>query len=180
MTLVQVAFWREASNWLGVNIRTLQIVARLVIDNPDPDWEILCTECATPPIEDCYDFAAGEQSFIPYFNGFVYFASHSPGNGFAPGYNPGIIKIRREDMGGTVVRVTGRFSAAVPAGINNTITAANYNQTGAVALNDVNTAEFEITGLSLSSGLDIDLTFDGTLPVGFYLEEVCVELAAPP
>jgi hypothetical protein len=47
MSLIQVAFWREASNWLGVNIRTLQIVARLVIDNPDPDWEILCTDCAT-------------------------------------------------------------------------------------------------------------------------------------
>lgn len=180
MTLCQVAFWREASNWLGVNIRTLQLVARLVIDNPDPDWEILCTECATPPVEDCYPFASSQHSFIPYFNGFVEYATYSGGNGFGVGYNPGIIKIRRADMGGTVVRVTGRFSQAVPSGVNNVVTAANYDGTGAVSLNDVDTAEFEITGLSLSNGLDIDLTFDGTLPVGFYLEEVCVELEVTP
>lgn len=180
MTLVQIAFWREASNWLGVNIRTLQIVARLVIDNPDPDWEILCTECATPVIEDCYPFSSSQHSFIPYFNGFVEYATYSGGNGFGVGYNPGIIKIRRLDMGGTVIRVTGRFSAAVPAGINNVITAANYDGTGAVSYNDADTATFEITGLSLSSGLDVDLTFDGSLPVGFYLEEVCVELESAP
>lgn len=50
MSLIQVAFWREASNWLGVNIRTLQIVARLVIDNPDPDWQTLPCECADVPL----------------------------------------------------------------------------------------------------------------------------------
>lgn len=46
MTVLQLSMWRAASNFLGLNIRTLQIVAQLAWDNPDPDWEILCEDCA--------------------------------------------------------------------------------------------------------------------------------------
>jgi len=48
MMVLQLGIWRAASNFLGVNIRSLQLVAKLVWDNPDPDWELLCTDCSTP------------------------------------------------------------------------------------------------------------------------------------
>ena len=64
MMLIQFAFWREASNWLGVNIRTLQIVARLAIDNPDPDHTTLCLDCPAPSttweIEEFAGYNSGE------------------------------------------------------------------------------------------------------------------------
>lgn len=46
MMLTQVVLWRAASNFLGVNIRTLQTVGLLGQNNPDPDWSLLC-ECVT-------------------------------------------------------------------------------------------------------------------------------------
>lgn len=164
-----------AQKFGGMTFPGLTTIMQLGLNDPDEDYEILCTDCVEPPLETCYDFTSGEQGFIAYNNGFVDYAAFSGGNGWGVGFNPGIIKIRITDTGGTVIRVWGRFSQAVPSGINNTITAANYNQTGATAINDVETAAWEIPVVSLSSGLDVDLTFDGTLPVGFYLEEVCVE-----
>lgn len=51
MMLAQVVLWRAASNFLGINIRTLQTVGLLGQNNPDPDWSILC-DCSTPPPPD--------------------------------------------------------------------------------------------------------------------------------
>ena len=42
MMLAQVVLWRAASNFLGVNIRTLQTVGLLGQNNPDHDWSLLC------------------------------------------------------------------------------------------------------------------------------------------
>lgn len=164
-----------AQKFGGMTFPGLTTIMRLGLNDPDEDYDILCTDCVEPPPETCWDFTAGEQGFIAYNNGFVDYASYSSGNGWGVGYNPGIIKIRIADTGGTVIRVWGRFSEAVPSGVNNVIQAANYNQSGSTAINDVETAEWEIPIVSLANGLDIDLTFDGTLPTGFYLEEVCVE-----
>jgi len=162
--------------YFGMTVQTIGAITR---DAPGSSaWEDW-TECGEPPVGDCYNMQSSQNSFIPYFNGFVEYATYSSGNGFGVGYNPGIIKIRRPDMGGTVIKVTVKFSEAVPSGVNNVVAAANYNGTGAVAYNDADTDEVEITGLSLSSGLDVDLTFDGTLPSTFYMREVCVELAPP-
>lgn len=162
--------------YFGMTIQTIGAITR---DAPPSsaweDWD----ECTDPTNEECYPYTEGEQGFIAYDNGFVQYAVYSAGNGWGVGYNPGIIKIRIADTGGTVIRVWGRFSEPVPSGINNTVTASNYNQTGATAINDVDTSEWEIPVVALSGGLDIDLTFDGTLPTGFYLEEVCVEFETP-
>lgn len=79
MTLIQVAFWREASNWLGVNIRTLQIVARLAFDNPDPDWEILCEDC-NQSWEKCWNT---ETETLPFM---VVLGSYVPGVGYVDAF----------------------------------------------------------------------------------------------
>lgn len=47
MMLNQVAIWRAAGNWLGVALRSLQMVIALGANIPDSDWEILCTDCAS-------------------------------------------------------------------------------------------------------------------------------------
>lgn len=48
MMLNQIAIWRAAGNWLGVNLRTLQAVTQLSGNIPDSDWIILCEDC--PPV----------------------------------------------------------------------------------------------------------------------------------
>lgn len=50
MMLIQIGVWREASNWLGVGLRTLQTVGLLGANDPDHDWAVIPCDCA--PIED--------------------------------------------------------------------------------------------------------------------------------
>lgn len=47
MMLNQINIWKVAGEWLGSVIRTLETVAALGADTPDPDWEILCVDCPT-------------------------------------------------------------------------------------------------------------------------------------
>lgn len=175
MYAVQISLILRGSEFFGMTVPKMSAFTRDAL--PSTRWEEW-DECGEPPpVEDCYDFAASEQSFIPYSNGIVEYATYSAGNGFGVGFNPGIIKIRRASMGGTVVRIEVTFSDPVPSGVNSVLTASNYDGTSPVAFNDPDTEMVEITGLSLASGLDIDLTFDGTLPAGFYMILTCVELA---
>lgn len=51
MMLGQLAIWRAASNFLGLSLRTLQVVGALGANDEDPDWAILCTDC---PAEWCF------------------------------------------------------------------------------------------------------------------------------
>jgi len=48
MTLIQLSAWQQASDWTGISLRTLQTVGLLGANDPDPDWEIICEDCATP------------------------------------------------------------------------------------------------------------------------------------
>jgi len=50
MMLNQIGIWKVAGQWLGSVIRTLETVAALGKDTPDPDWLILCTDCPAPSI----------------------------------------------------------------------------------------------------------------------------------
>lgn len=50
MTLIQLAVWQEASNWLGVSLRTLQTVGLLGSNDPDHDWAVIPCDCAPPEI----------------------------------------------------------------------------------------------------------------------------------
>lgn len=45
MMLNQINIWKVAGEWMGSIIRTLETVAALGADTPDPDWEILCEDC---------------------------------------------------------------------------------------------------------------------------------------
>jgi len=58
MMLNQIGIWKVAGEWLGSVIRTLETVAELGKDTPDPDWEILCTDC--PP--DAFWAVLGEEA----------------------------------------------------------------------------------------------------------------------
>lgn len=49
ITLAQLVIWREASNFLGLSLRSLQTVGLLGANDSDPDWEILCEDCS----QDC-------------------------------------------------------------------------------------------------------------------------------
>lgn len=51
MMLIQVAAWRQASSWLGLELGLLQTVALLGANDPDPDWNLLCTDCNTAPVK---------------------------------------------------------------------------------------------------------------------------------
>lgn len=55
MTLVQVVVWKVASNWIGLRLRTLQLVGALGANDDDPDWELLCEDCPPPPDPVCQD-----------------------------------------------------------------------------------------------------------------------------
>ena len=179
MSLIQVAFWREASNWLGVDIRTLQIVARLVIDNPDPDWEILCTECAVPPTEDCYDFTASEQGFSPWLHPFSGLAAATyTAQGWDTGYNAGFAAIIRE-ISGTIIGVTVRLAEATPTDTNVLVQVFNLALTDGATSTIGGLAEYVFTGLSISSGLYVNVQTDTAWASGQRIIEVCVELAEP-
>jgi hypothetical protein len=161
-------------NYFGL---TLPAIGALTRDaEPSSAWEEW-DECDEPTPEDCYDFTSGEHSFIPYFNGVSYYAAYSAGNGWEPEVNPGIIKIRRLSMSGVITSVTIRFSEAVPSGVNNIIVASNVAGSNVAYEEDVDTDEVILPGTSITGGLDIELTFDGTLPSTFYIQEVCVEFA---
>lgn len=161
--------------YFGMTVQTIGAITR---DAPPSsaweDWD----ECTTPTDEDCWDFTAGANAFDPYFNGFVYYAEYSSGNGFKPGFNPGIINIGRDISAfGTVVKATVTFSENVPSGINNTVTVSNENFTGPTTQHDIETDVVVFEGLSLANGIRIDITFDGTLPSTFYMTSLCVEYA---
>lgn len=49
LTLIQLSVWQQASNWTGISLRSLQIVGFLGANDEDPDWEILCEDCADEP-----------------------------------------------------------------------------------------------------------------------------------
>lgn len=86
MMLAQVVLWRAASNFLGINIRTLQTVGLLGQNNPDHDWSILC-ECVPPPPTDCLDFTISDYDFYPGNNvgtPTTAFGHYDPGVGLAP------------------------------------------------------------------------------------------------
>lgn len=50
MTLIQLSAWQQASNWIGISLRTLQTVGLLGANDPDPDWMLLCEDCPPPAI----------------------------------------------------------------------------------------------------------------------------------
>lgn len=50
MMLTQLSAWQEASSWVGVSLRTLQTVGLLGANDDNPDWEILCEDCAEPEL----------------------------------------------------------------------------------------------------------------------------------
>lgn len=168
-----------AQKFADMTFPGLTTIMQLGLNDPDGDYETVCVDCVEPPTEICHDFPDGENGFVPYFNGFVYYATYETGVGYKPNYNPGIINVRKEDMGGTIIWAKLFFSENVPEGINNVVSAANYDFTGQTSVNDVVTAEVEIPGLSLSNGLMLDITFDGTLPSTFYLVGYCVEFETP-
>jgi len=62
MMLNQVNIWKVAGEWLGSVIRTLEAVALLGQDTPDPDWEILCEDC-NAEWEHCFDFEVDDGGF---------------------------------------------------------------------------------------------------------------------
>ena len=47
MMLIQLGVWREASNWLGVSLRTLQTVGLLGANDPNPDWSVIPCACGS-------------------------------------------------------------------------------------------------------------------------------------
>jgi len=180
MMLCQIAFWREASNWLGVNIRTLQIVARLVIDNPDPDWEILCTECATPPVQDCYDFVGSEAGWAgwPHPISGLPAATHDA-LGWKPGYNAGFAAIIK-DIDVTITKVTITLAEPTPTTTNVLIQVSNLNFTAGASNTTPDLAEYVFTGLSISEGLYVNVQTDAAWTSSQRIKEVCIEYEAIP
>lgn len=174
MFAIQLAAVGYGNEFFGLKAPTMAAISRDA--SPSTAWEEW-DECEAPPPEGCFDFTSGQHGFIPYFNGFVYYSEYSSGNGWAVEYNPGIIKFRKADMGGTITGVIVRFSEDVPTGINNQVTASNYNGTAPIYELDVEDDDAVLTGGNITSGLDIDLTFDGTLPSTFYIREICVTFA---
>lgn len=146
MTLVQIAFWRQASEWLGVNIRTLQIVARLVIDNPDPDWEILCTDCAIPWIT-----VDWKNDGIQGWEIIGTFAEFEPGHGWKPGASGNSQIAIKKAITGTFTDVELYFEEELTPGI---FYVANYAfnafYTGTVNVDNLHVGW---SGLSLTSGI---------------------------
>jgi len=59
----------------------------LGINNPDSDWDVLCTDCAEPDWEHCFDFTIDQQGWSPYDSGGHVRAVYVGGVGW--GSNPG-------------------------------------------------------------------------------------------
>lgn len=173
MTLVQVAFWRTASEWLGVNIRTLQIVARLVIDNPDPDWEILCLDC---PVDDWIDndFSTGTQwGWLPYVSG-ITFADWIE-VGFEREDDATQIAIYKT-ISDVVTDIEVYFNAPL-SGSGGVFWAGSTGLTGLQTGSTTDDQKFVWTGLAISGGLGLDLYRPSGFASNQYVERVRYKIA---
>jgi len=68
MMVTQLGIMREASNWIGVSLRTLQAIGALGANNPDGDWEIIPCGCGDET--DCLSFGTSAHGWLPYPGGY--------------------------------------------------------------------------------------------------------------
>lgn len=114
MTLVQVVVWKVASNWIGLRLRTLQLVGALGANDDDPDWELLCEECPPDPDPECIDLRVTDELWVPSPN--ASFGQWISGQGLAPGDGGGGTYFnwqRGLGISGFVVRLKVRFNQAI-------------------------------------------------------------------
>jgi len=70
-----------AQKFSGMTFPSLSAIMQLGLNNPDPDWEILCLDC--PPVDcDVYDFTLSDHGFTPLLSGYAVYVA---GEGWARG-----------------------------------------------------------------------------------------------
>lgn len=165
MMLIQLSAWQEASNWLGLSLRTLQTVGLLGANNPDPDWNILCDECNDN--DGCWDFLIDDQGVLPLYSAFPN-TNYVPGEGRMRDEYRG--RLDRVQFGkilpaGQLKKVTLLFNESLPnttwVDVRAGVTVPTYKRQYA---NGTNT--MTITGFPVSSnaGLNLDIGNDAPGP----------------
>lgn len=91
MMLNQIAIWRAAGNWLGLNLRSLQAVTQLSGNIPDSDWMTLC-DCVEAP---------------------VWSLTSEPASGFPPSYYGVIDSQTSNSLSMTAVNASGPYYRAM-------------------------------------------------------------------
>lgn len=169
MMLVQIGVWREASNWLGVSLRTLQTVGLLGANDPNHDWAVIPCDCA--PIDEWVtnDFSTGSQ--------FGWADTSSPGTfsdwtgaGWRRGADTTQIAIQKP-VSGVVTDLEVYFDAPLD-GSGGVMWAGSTGLTGLVAGTSSDQQLWVWTGLALSGGIGLDLYRPG----GFLSDQQVVKV----
>jgi len=147
MSLIQMSAWQQASDWTGISLRSLETVGLLGANDPDPDWELICEDCAPEPPDDHCDDLIADQGlwYSPSGNG-IYHA----GQGFGP-----------FDSGGTPTFSVQRANGEPVVSITSVTFTSN------VALGDF--YFFNHVGYSLiHAGSNTTFTVDATTSPGYF------------
>jgi hypothetical protein len=137
-----------------------------------------CEACEEqPPTGDCDNFVgseAGWSSWLHPISGAA--AATHTAEGWDTGYNAGFAAIIK-DVPGTVTRVTIKLAEPTPTTTNVLIQALNLALTAGVNDNRQGLSEYDLTGLSITGGLYINVQTDAAWTSGQRITEICVEIA---
>lgn len=187
MMVTQLGIMREASNWVGVSLRTLQTIGALGANNPDGDWEIIPCGCGDDT--DCLDFRDSQHDWVPAPGGYgdwvsgqgwkgTFFAGDNkyylllvlPVNSLSGSYtkirlkfNQAITDVRMENLNG---QVFGDYTGAAATEIV-------FDSTTATAYDPVN-GPFVFPTVNASNWYIKFLPTD-TVPGSLRLQEICLE-----
>lgn len=156
---------------------SLSSLMALGLNDPDPDWEILCVDCPPEPA-DCDDLTAGQQGYLPVAAGQ---AVYHNGEGYGRATtNASYIFIRKEITGQTITSVILRLNRLMVTGDNYAVALYAYDDTSQdfpYAASAANQLEYTFDDLEITDGLIIYVSSGALLPIDLRLIEVCYTYA---
>lgn len=180
MHLLVLSLIRMTSNVFGVDFGIMALRVLAAGDEPDNDWEILCEECAEPPLEDCVSFVGSEGEFTAWLHPIsgLAAATHTP-EGWDTGYNAGFSAITRDFEGQDIVSVEITLAEPTPTDTNVVVQVKNLDLTGGADNTTQGLSVYTFTGLSISDGLYINVQTDAAWSPTQRIVGVCWVFATP-
>lgn len=156
---------------------TLNLVLKIAVNDSNNDWETLCEDCDEPPVEDCYNFTAGEQGWAAWTHPISGLAAATwTAQGWDTGYNAGFSAIQRA-FTGTITRVTITLAEPTPTDTNVLVQVLNLALSAGESSNSQGLDVYDFTGLSITDGLYVNVQTDAPWTSTQRIVEICLEFA---
>lgn len=173
MMLFQVAVLRHASKFIDFAVYSLQTTYALGLNDPDPDWSILC-DCTPPPGCDGDDFLIDEQGWEA-LDGPTYSTYH-PDEGWGKGSTtPQRIGIKKS-YGTLISKVTVTFNTATTGVIDVGAFSYAYPPAFGSITHGSPTTEWVLEFTPGSGGIALDYRVGVLDPIPDGLRIICVKV----